>query len=112
MILPSKASWVPNMVAIANVPPALLYAEMWNLSVYQAKAVEIQVPSTVQLPNSWWVEGHGACLAGYATRPLSDIILEAEEFFPPDLVCNCIFIPFMAKPVARSPPSKWLGYLT
>jgi len=92
MILPMMASRVHRMVVLEDLPPARLYAAMRQLDVYHAKAAEVQVPSMLQVANSWWVNGHGPCTAGYSTRLLRDMVSEAEAFFLPDLVCSLICV--------------------
>jgi len=90
MILPMMVSRVHRIVILENLPPARLYAAMQQLNVYHAKAAEVQVPSMLQAANSWWVNGHGPCMAGYSMWPLQDMVSEAEAFFPLDLVCSLI----------------------
>jgi len=114
MILPMMASRVHKMVVLEDLPPARLYAAMRQLNVYHAKAAEVQVPSTLQMENSWWVNGHGTCTAGYSTRPLRDMVSEAEAFFPLDLVCSLIRIVLDTKAfpsllIERSPFYSPLG---
>jgi len=114
MILPMMASRVHRMVVLEDLPPARLYAAMRQLNVYHAKAAEVQVPSMLQVTNSWWVNGHGPCAAGYSTRPLQDMVSEAEAFFPPDLVCSLICVVLDTKalprlPIERSPFYSPLG---
>ena len=112
MILPLMASQVHKMVAIGNLPPACLYMAIWQLNIRHAKATEIQVPSALQVQNSWWIDGHGACLTGYGMWPLCEIILEAKVFFPPKLVCHLPFFVFTTNLVLRLPLTQWLCYLT
>ena len=112
MVLPLIASRVHKMVAIDNLTPALLYMAMWQLHVYQAKATEIQIPGTFQVPDSWWVEAGSECMATYTTRPLQDIISEAKGFFAPVLVCSLVCNVFAANNLARLPLTKYPCYLT
>ena len=112
MILLLIASQVHKIVAIDNLTPALLYMAMRQLHVYQAKAAEIQIPGTLQVPNSWWVNAGSECMAVYMTRPLQDIISEAEGFFAPVLVCSIFCIKFVANHLARPPPTRYPCYST
>ena len=112
MILPLIASQVHKIVTIDNLTLALLYTAMRQLHVYQAKAAEIQIPGTLQVPNSWWVDAGSECTAAYTTWPLRDIISEAEVFFAPVLVCSIFCIEFAANHLARPPPTRYPCYLT
>ena len=87
MMLPLIASCMHRMVAVDNLTLALLYTAMQQLNVYQAKAAEIQLPSTLQVPNSWWVDSNVQCPEKYTTWPLQDIISEAKGYFPLEMVC-------------------------
>jgi len=114
MILPMMVSRVHRMVILEDLPPARLYAAMQQLNVYHAKAAEVQVLSTLQVANLWWVNGHGPCTAGYSTQPLQDMVSEAEAFFPLDLVCSliCVVLDTKALPrllIERSPFYSPLG---
>jgi len=101
MILPMMASRVHRMVILEDLPPARLYAAMRQLDIYHAKAAKVQVPSMLQVANSWWVNGHGPCTAGYSTWLLWDMVSEAEAFFLPDLVCSLIRVVLDTKAFPR-----------
>jgi len=57
----------------------------------------------LQVANSWWVDGHGPCTAGYSSQPLQDMVSEAEAFFLPDLVCSLIPVVLDTNTLARLP---------
>ena len=101
MILPMMVSRVHRMVILEDLPLARLYVAMLQLSVYHAKAAEVQVPSMLQVANSWWVNGHSPCTAGYSMQPLWEMVLEAEAFFLPDLVCSLIRVVLDTKAFPR-----------
>jgi len=114
MILPMMASRVHRMVVLEDLPPTKLYVEMRQLDVYHVKAAKVQVPSMLQVANSWWVNGHGPCTAGYSMWPLQDMVSEAEAFFLPDLVCSLIRVVLDTKAfprllIERSPCYSLLG---
>ena len=101
MILPMMVSRVHRMVILEDLPLARLYVAMLQLNVYYAKAAEVQVPSMLQVASSWWVNGHSPCMAGYSMQPLWEMVLEAEAFFLPDLVCSLIRVVLDTKAFPR-----------
>jgi len=101
MILPMMASRVHRMVILENLPLARLYTVMQQLNIYHAKATKVQVPSMLQVANSWWVNGHSPCTTGYSMWPLWDMVLEAEAFFLLDLVCSLIHVVLDTKALPR-----------